>query len=316
MGIPRVSPGAPQGAGFPDQTEDVRAKRGIFLPLVFALAAALAAGCGAGGLGKNITLGYLEWDENIANSNLLKVILEDDFGYEQVDLKLVDVEAAFDGVAAGEVDAFTDVWMPNHRGLVERTEGQAELSEEPWYLGRTRYGIAVPDYMETRSITDLDSSGADAIVGIEPGAVLMARIGERVIPEYDLDIYLVEASTPAMLSELETAYSLEEPFVFLAWSPHWMNAEYDFRYLEDPKDAMGELDQRNELHSLFREGFDEDDPTAYALINAMKLDERQVETLELAINAADNSEMGVREWLEDEENRSAVRPWIEAAREA
>jgi glycine betaine/proline transport system substrate-binding protein len=95
-----------------------------------------------------------------------------------------------------------------------------------------------------------------------------------------------------------------------------MNAEYDFRYLEDPKDAMGELDQRNELHSLFDEDFEEDDPTAYALINAMKLDEQQVETLELAINTAGKPERGVREWLEDEENRSAVRPWIETAREA
>lgn len=287
------------------------------MPLVFVLVATLAMGCGGGGLSGNaITMGYLGWDENIANSNLLKVILKDEFGYDRVDLKLVDVEAAFEGVADGELDAFTDVWMPNHRGLVERTEGQAELSEEPWYLGRTEYGIAVPEYMETRSIAELDSSGADAIVGIEPDAVLMARIGEKVIPEYDLDIDLVEASTPAMLSELRTAYRLEEPFVFLAWSPHWMNAEYDFRYLEDPKDAMGALDQRNELHSLFRAGFEEDDPTAYALINAMKLDGQQVETLELAINAARNPERGVREWLEDGENRSAVRPWIETAREA
>ncbi len=286
------------------------------MPLVFVLVAVLAAGCGGAFGGKDITMGYLGWDENVANSNLLKVILEDEFGYERVDLKLVDVEAAFEGVAAGELDAFTDVWMPNHRGLVERTEGQAELSEESWYLGRTEYGIAVPAYMETRSIAELDSSGADAIVGIEPDAVLMARIGEKVIPEYDLDLALVEASTPAMLSELETAYRYEEPFVFLAWSPHWMNAEYDFRYLEDPKDAIGPLDQPHELHSLFREGLEEDDPTAYALINAMKLDEDQVNTLELAINEAGEPERGVRAWLEDEENRSAVQPWIEAARRA
>jgi glycine betaine/proline transport system substrate-binding protein len=287
------------------------------LSLVLVMAAALAVGCAADRLGGNgITMGYLGWDENVANSNLLKVILEDEFGYERVDLKLVDLKAAFDGVAAGELDAFTDVWMPNHKDLVAGVEGEAELSEEPWYLGRTEYGIAVPEYMETRSIADLNSSGADAIVGIEPDAVLMIRIGEKVIPEYDLDLDLVEASTPAMLSELETAYSQEEPFVFLAWSPHWMNADYDFRYLEDPKDTMGELDQRNELHSLLREGLEEDDPVAYALINAMRLDEEQIETLELSINAAGEPEKGAREWLEKEENRSAVQPWIEAAGEA
>jgi glycine betaine/proline transport system substrate-binding protein len=95
-----------------------------------------------------------------------------------------------------------------------------------------------------------------------------------------------------------------------------MNAEYDFRYLQDPKDAIGRLDQRHELHSLFREGLEEDHPDAYALINAMRLDEDQINTLELAINEARDPEKGVREWLEREENRAAVQPWIEAARES
>ena len=259
-------------------------------------------------------MGYLGWDENVANSNLLKVILEDDFGYERVDLKLVEVRPAFDGVASGELDAFTDVWMPNHQELVEKVADETELSEEPWYLGQTEFGIAVPYYMGARSIADLNTSGANTILGIEPDALLTQRIGAKVIPEYGLDLALVEASTPAMLSELEAAYTQEEPFVFIAWSPHWMNAEYDFRYLQDPKDAIGNLDQPHELHSLFRDGLQEDYPDAYALINAMRLDEDQINTLELAINEAKDPEKGVREWLESGENRAAVEPWIEAAR--
>jgi glycine betaine/proline transport system substrate-binding protein len=285
----------------------------ISLLLILALA---ATGCGAGWGGKGITMGYLGWDENVANSNLLKVILEDEFGYERVDLKLVEVRPAFDGVASGKLDAFTDVWMPNHQELVEKVSEQTELSEEPWYLGQTEFGIAVPYYMGARSIADLNTSGANTILGIEPDALLTQRIGAKVIPEYDLKLALVEASTPAMLSELETAYRLEEPFVFIAWSPHWMNAEYDFRYLQDPKDAIGKLDQPHELHSLFRDGLEEDHPDAYALINAMRLDENQINTLELAINEAKDPEKGVREWLEDDENRAAVQPWIEAARDS
>ena len=276
--------------------------------------AATAAGCGAGWGGMGITMGYLGWDENVANSNLLKVILEDEFGYERVDLKLVEVRPAFDGVASGELDAFTDVWMPNHQELVEKVADETELSEEPWYLGQTEFGIAVPYYMGARSIADLNTSGANTILGIEPDALLTQRIGAKVIPEYGLDLALVEASTPAMLSALEAAYTQEEPFVFIAWSPHWMNAEYEFRYLQDPKDAIGNLDQPHELHSLFREGLQEDNPDAYALMNAMRLDENQINTLELAINEAKDPEKGVRKWLESEENRAAVEPWIEAAR--
>ena len=117
-----------------------------------------------------------------------------------------------------------------------------------------------------------------------------------------------------MLAELRRAYGAKEPIVFLAWSPHWMNVEYDFRYLQDPKDAIGQLDEPAELHSIMREDFEEDDPVAYALINAMKLDEEQVNTLELAINWADDPERGVRNWLED--NRDVVEPWVKAARQA
>lgn len=297
-------------------TEYVKVRaRLVSLLLVCALAATVT-GCGAGWGGKGITMGYLGWDENVANSNLLKVILEDEFGYERVDLKLVEVRPAFDGVASGELDAFTDVWMPNHQELVEEVQGETELSEEPWYLGQTEFGIAVPYYMGARSIADLNTSGANTILGIEPDALMTQRIGAKVIPEYGLDLALVEASTPAMLSELDAAYREKEPFVFVAWSPHWMNAEYDFRYLQDPKDAIGNLDQPHELHSLFREDFQKDHPDAYALMNAMRLDEDQINTLELAINEAKDPEKGVREWLVDDENRAAVQPWIEAARDS
>ncbi len=117
-----------------------------------------------------------------------------------------------------------------------------------------------------------------------------------------------------MLAELEKAYAMEEPIVFLAWSPHWMNQEYDFHYLTDPKDAIGEVDEPARLHSVVRADLAEDDPVAYALIDAMRLDEEQVGAMEIAINRAGDPETGVRDWLA--ENGEVVRPWIEAAREA
>jgi glycine betaine/proline transport system substrate-binding protein len=254
----------------------------------------------------------------VANSNLTKVLLEEELGYENVELKLADgVGAVYRDLIEGETDAFLDAWMPNHEQFVERGQGRIEVSKEPWYVDPTRYGIAVPDYMQdVRSISDLDSSGTDMITGIEPGTVLMNKIETDVVPRYKLQSSLVEATTPAMLAELEQAYSMEEPFVFLAWSPHWMNQEYEFRYLSDPKNAMGSVDAPQTLHSVTREGFAEDKPDAYAFINAMRLDEDQVGSLELAINEAEDPEAGVSRWLEEKENRELVRPWIEAAKNA
>jgi glycine betaine/proline transport system substrate-binding protein len=144
----------------------------------------------------------------------------------------------------------------------------------------------------------------------------MKKIETAVIPRYHLHESLVEASTPAMLAELKQAYRTQEPIVFLAWSPHWMNQEYDFRYLSDPKNAMGSVDAPQTLHSVVREGLADSDPAAYALIKAMRLNEDQVGSLEISINDAGDPQTGVRRWLQEKKNRELVRPWIEAAKDA
>jgi glycine betaine/proline transport system substrate-binding protein len=290
----------------------------LLLTLMSALlVGVLAVGCGGGGAasgGGTLTLGNIGWDENIALSNLTKVLLEDELGYDSVELQTLDVGPLFQGVGSGDLDAFQDVWMPNHQNYMEQV-GENVEQLDPWYLSETRYGIAVPHYMEDiRSLEDLNEAGVSHITGIEPGAAFHAQIRDVVIPEYDLDLELVESSTPAMLAELERAYQNEEPIVFLAWSPHWMNAEYDFHYLEDPKNAQGEFDEPSQLSTIVRADLQEDDPVAYAFLDAIEMDEEQMNSLQAEIQAADDEIEGVNNWLED--NRDAVDPWVEAARQA
>ena len=284
--------------------------------LVLLVAGAMGVGCGFGG-GGGLTLGYLDWNENVANATLTKVLLEDDLGYDRVELKLADgVGSVYDDLIDGETDAFQDAWMPNHQQYVEG-EGQLEVLRAPWYVGRTKYGIAVPDYMKgVTSISDLDHSGTDMIMGLEPGTVLMERIASDVIPRYQLSTNLVEASTPAMLAELEQSYGMQEPFVFLAWKPHWMNRAYHFHYLSDPKNAMGPFNDPQTIHTVARKGLADDEPAAYALMSTMRLDADQVASLEISINNAANPEAGVRRWLEEKKHRELVRPWVEAAKKA
>jgi glycine betaine/proline transport system substrate-binding protein len=285
--------------------------------LVLLVAGPIGVGCGFGG-GGGLTLGYLDWNENVASATLTKVLLEDDLGYDRVELKLADdVGSIYDDLINGETDAFQDAWMPNHQQYVDEGEGQLEVLEAPWYVGRTKYGIAVPDYMKgVTSISDLDHSGTDMIMGLEPGTVLMEQIASDVIPRYHLSASLVETSTPAMLAELERSYSMQEPFVFLAWKPHWMNRAYRFHYLSDPKNAMGPVNDPQTIHTVARKGLADDEPAAYALINHMRLDEDQVSSLEISINAAPNPEAGVRRWLEKKKHRELVHPWVEAAKKA
>lgn len=278
----------------------------------------LVVGCGGlrslSGSGESLTLGYIQWDENVVVSNLTKILLEEGLGYENVELKLTDVPGAFTNVGSGEMDAFQDVWLPNHQELLGEVGDDVERLD-PWYEGETSYGIAVPDYMtNVRSLADLNEAGTDRIIGIEPTAAFHPRIPNKVVPAYDLDVELVEASTPAMLAELKKSYEMKEPIVFLRWEPHWMNAMYDLRYLEDPKDAQGEFNDPAKISSIVSEDLSESEPVAYELLNAISLDANQVNQLELDINKAGDPARGVEIWLD--KNRQVVDPWIESVRQA
>jgi glycine betaine/proline transport system substrate-binding protein len=278
----------------------------------------LAVGCsglGAVSGGKELTLGYIGWDESVAVSTLTEVLLEEEFGYE-VELQRSDeavVKQVFRGVAGGDLDAFQDVWIPNHKEYLSEVEDDVEHLD-PWFEGKTAQGIAVPYYMDVRSLPELDRAGTDMINGIEPGSAVMPQINNKVIPGYDLDMKLVESSTSAMLFELDKAYKMREPIVFFGWSPHWMNTRYDFRYLEDPRDLQGSFNDPAEISSIVTEDLPENDPVAYEFIRSISLSKEQLNQMEADINEAGDPDAGVKAWLED--NRGVVQPAIDAAKKA
>jgi glycine betaine/proline transport system substrate-binding protein len=289
----------------------------LILTLVLAVGV-LAAGCGgldAVSGDKKLTLGYIVWDENVAVSTLTEVLLEEELGYD-VDLQRFNVavlKQVYEGVAEGELDAFQDVWIPNQKQFLREVEDDVEHLD-PWFEGKTGQGIAVPYYMDIRSLPELDRAGTDMLIGIEPGSAVMPHLHNEVIPGYDLDMKLVEGSTTAMLSELEKAYKMREPIVFFGWSPHWMNVRYDFRYLKDPKDLQGGFNNSARISSIVNAELSENDPAAYAFIRAISLDEEQINQMEADINEAGDPDAGVKAWLKD--NRSVVQPWIDAAEKA
>jgi len=288
--------------------------RKIALALLFVLIVGLIGGCGGGGQAgggrdsNSLTIGYIEWDEDVAVSNLAKVILEDDLGYNNVDLKLLEVGPVYQGVANGELDAFLDVWLPTtHKTYWDQYKGQV-VDLGRWYEGTASLGLGVPDYVKAQSIEDLndyrDEFGGE-IIGIESGAGIMRVVDEQAIPGYGLDYNLVASSTPAMLSQLSQALENKQPIVFTAWKPHWMFLSYDIRYLDDPKEEMGGSE---ELSAIARQGLEEDSPQAFQLLDNIDLSEKQLEELELAISDAGDPEQGARDWIKD--NRDVVESWL------
>ncbi len=275
--------------------------------------AGLMVGCSDISREKKITIGATSWDESVAVSNLTKVLLEDELGYDRVELKTLDTASLFESVSSGDLDAFQAVRLPNHQRYLSSAQDEVELLD-PWFQGTPRIGIAVPRYMNVTSIPQLNQTGAEEIIGIEPDVAVSKKIPDEVIPTYNLKQEYTEWSAPAMLYEVGKRLSSREQFAFVAWSPHWMNQRYDFVYLDDPENALGELNEPSSITTIVGKYFWNDEPVAYALIKTMTLTEERVDSLEEAINTAGDPLEGARQWARD--NRDVVQPWIYSAKEA
>jgi glycine betaine/proline transport system substrate-binding protein len=301
----------------------MKANRRFLAVLLALVTGALVVGCGGGGSssggggsseGGELNLGVATgWDEAAVVANLSKLALEEDLGY-QVQLQELELGPVIQGVASGDLDAYQDIWLPNHQAQIDEVENDI-VQLEPWYDGETEFGIAVPTYMQdVNSIADLNNTGITQILGIEPGAIISERIPESVIPTYGLKQEYVTSSTPSMLSQVEELSSNQEEFAFVAWKPHWMNAKYDFKYLEDPEDGLTDLNDGATISSIVNEDLPNDDPVAYAFLGCVSLTEEQVNEIE-AINPDDYA-AAVSTWLEKQKNREVMQPCIDAAENA
>jgi glycine betaine/proline transport system substrate-binding protein len=283
------------------------------------------AGCGSGGgsgsASKSLTLGSIGWTENIAVSNLTKVALGDEMGYDVTLKGPLDLGPMFQGLASGDLDAFQDVWLPNHEQYLSKPQIKPRVEVlDPWYQGTTKYGITVLSYMKgITSIADLPDAGTDEITGIDPGAAFMPVIEDTVIPEYNLNeagIHLVTSSEAGMLAEVQKKNAAKEPIVFTGWSPHWMNLKYDIVYLDDPKNAQGAFDNPSKITCAVNKDLESNDPAAYAYLKNISLTEDQINEIEDEMSKAGtgNEEQGVKNWYD--QNKDVVQPWIEAAKNA
>src|ERR687898_1678895 len=174
--------------------------------LALVLGALALTGCGGLGQGRVLILANIGWDENVAVANLTKILLEDKLDYERVDIDTnEDLDSTYRRVAGGEVDAFQDVWLPNQEALLDQVAEEVEHLD-PWFLGKTKQGMAVPAYMDVKSIEELNGTDAEFIFGIEPSSVMMRWVGEEVVPAYGLKQKLVTAPTAGMLAEVDRLY--------------------------------------------------------------------------------------------------------------
>nr|WP_298968187.1 glycine betaine ABC transporter substrate-binding protein [uncultured Halomonas sp.] len=254
-----------------------------------------------------IDLAYVEWSSEVASTNVIAAVLEQ-AGYE-VDLTSLSAAAMFQALSTGDADAIVAAWLPTtHADYMERLGDSVEdLGPN---LDGTKLGLVVPEYTDVDSIADLNDN-ADSfngeIIGIDPGAGLMG-LTEEVVDTYDLELDLRSGSGATMTAALSSAISNEEDVVVTGWTPHWMFARFDLKYLDDPENVYGGAEQ---IHTAVREGLEGDMPEAYAILDAFEWTPEQMGEVML-MNQEDGSDPyeNAKQWVED--NQDVVEQWLDS----
>ena len=292
----------------------------IGLMLVLALTLVLAA-CGddsadtdsdsdadTGNLGETeIQLAYVEWDSEIASTNVLQQVLEE-AGYD-VDITGLDNAIMWEAVANGDADGMVAAWLPaTHGDLYEANKDN--LVDLGVNLEGAKVGLVVPAYLEdVNTIGDLadhtDAFGGK-ITGIEAGAGVV-QAAEQALEDYDLADWQVQTSSSgAMTTTLEQSISDEEAIVVTGWTPHWKFAAYDLKYLEDPEGTFGGAEV---IQTMVRKGFEADSPAAYQIMDNFFWSADDMQSVMLEMSEGVDPEDAAANWIEN--NRDVVDGWLE-----
>ena len=234
-------------------------------------------------------------------------------GYE-VSQEELGSTITYEALTQGELDAFLAAWLPGQQGMYETTMEKDVLVDLGNNVDGARLGFAVPTYVHEAGVTSAEDLDREefaeklerTIYSIEVGSGMSEILNEAVDDDtYGLgDWNLSETSTPGMLSAVDSALDREEWIVFAGWTPHWMNIEYDVRYLEDPEDMWGPDQGRSDVKTLVTTDFSESNPNATRLLDQLvfSADDQSAMILGFSYEEREPEEVALQ-WLRDNPER-------------
>jgi glycine betaine/proline transport system substrate-binding protein len=157
-----------------------------------------------------------------------------------------------------------------------------------------------------KAVASVGESVDYKIIGIDPGAGLM-KATNKVVEEYGLDDWtVVEGSGAAMTAALKKAYDKKEPIIVTGWTPHWMFASFDLKYLEDPKGVYG---QEETINTIVRTGLKDDLPEAYQVLDQFNWTPDDMAVVMNEVQDGTEPEDAAAKWVKD--NADKVAEWTD-----
>jgi len=287
----------------------MKLKNLLSLFIVLSMAVAISS-CSGGKKGseeeqQEVTILYPNWAEGVAFTHLAKVALEDK-GY---DVEIINLEP---GLIYGELskdnakgDVFLDAWLPHTHAPYWEDYGDKLVKLGESFSDATT-GLVVPSYVDINSIEELNDhvdKFDGEIIGIGSGAGIHAST-IKAIDEYGLDFEQITSSGPAMVASLDKAVANDEWIAITGWKPHFKWANFDIKYLEDPKGVY----PKDVCAIVSRSDFEKDMPEVAAFFKKFNFREEQLYSLMGAIDM-EGEEAGATRWYEA--NKAMVDGWFE-----
>lgn len=240
-------------------------------------------------------------------------------GYEP-QLRELGSTITYEALNQGDVDAYLAAWLPGQGSTYDAAMEKGVIADLGNNVDGARLGFAVPTYVYEAGVTsgaDLAKAEVrekfdDTVYSIEVGSgiseILARGVDENIYNLADWDIS--ETSTPGMLSTVENAIEREEWIIFGAWTPHWMNIEYDVRYLDDPDDLWGDEGGRSDVRTLVTQTFTETHPNATRLLDQLSFSADDQSAMIFGFSAEERPADEVAlEWLQTHPER--VKTFLE-----
>ncbi|WCD80450.1 choline ABC transporter substrate-binding protein [Pseudomonas sp. TUM22785] len=260
-----------------------------------------------------VKLGDPGWSD-IAVTNGVTRLLLDGLGYK-AETQTLAVPIIFAGLQKGQVDVFLGNWMPAQQSNYDKFVAAGEVDKVAQNLGGTEYTLAVPTYAYdagVKTFADLDKHAdrfKHTLYGIAAGSPANISIQDMIKgDEFGLgDWKLVESSEQAMLVQVGRAVKRKDFVVFLGWTPHPMNVQYDMKYLKGGEKYFG---ASGTVNTLARKGYAQQCPNVGKLLaNLAFTQEMENAVMNEVLSKNASNDEAVKAWLKA--NPQVVEGWLQ-----
>ena len=293
----------------------------VFLLL---LVAVFAVACSSGGEKATITMIENPWPASGLNAAVAKIIVEKELG-NPVEIIALDENAQWDALSAGDADANLEVWPSGHGERIAEYIDNLGTVENGGLLGPVgEIGWFVPSYVieanpalatwEGYADAAADFASAETgdlgrFLGADPSWV---QYDEQIIANLGLPFQVVwTGSEDALLAEVSSAYSREEPVLFYFYSPHAIFQQFDLTQVELPAysdecyadPAMVDCAYpKDNLMKIFSAGLKDKDAAVYTFLANMSYgSDAQIEMLAM-LNDGKTVEEAAQAWVDAHED--------------